>query len=746
MEIITDHELSVVKVTGRLDANSCTELDRVLTEWSETGRDIILDMQECPYVSSAGIRVLLKSTKKLQLNRNTLFLAGVVREVFHVFEVAGLVQVLRFESGVDRALAIIQSSHAGKKSAGIFQAGDRQWSYHPIKDNPATGFTTTSREILSSRELGFAIGLGSDTTNPVSGAPCNEIFAVVGNCTGFIPLDEPGEADFRITADPARNGMVVCEALSFGNEPAGLLKPAADHSVTMQELSGVVTVAAEVNGFSDAANLLVIVSHDRNTPSLSLLLQQNGQIAEVITETGMTWAQKFACISPSPGFYGITFLLSALKPGSEGDSLNDITGRNLTFENIGGVALPDPDQLLVNPEIWIFQADQFAGSETTRLSIEVKPGSEFEPWKAWLARLLYTDSSKLQINPLHGGYSAQTFQVTSYDAEGRKMRPTVLKVGSRNLVSREAERCRQYALPYIFNNSANVLGSEYLGDMGALRYNFVGIGGESSQLKWLTHYYLESGTDSLEPLFDKIFLRILKPWYGQPVVKTICPFREHDPTFTFFPFIYNTVQELFGVSAEEKYVDFAGIDRKILNPYWFLKYEYERRRDETKEYPTGICHGDLNMQNILLDENMNVYLIDFSETRPRAVISDFARLEAIFMVDNAPLDDADDMRNYLDFIEKFYRYDRLDEIPVNSYRGKHVEKVAKNVALTLKMRRYALESAMGDPGAIPYFIALLEWVLPIVCFYSLNIANRRLSMLLSSILCEKLMAGELRTS
>jgi len=37
----------------------------------------------------------------------------------------------------------------------------------------------------------------------------------------------------------------------------------------------------------------------------------------------------------------------------------------------------------------------------------------------------------------------------------------------------------------------------------------------------------------------------------------------------------------------------------------------------------------------LLDGEMNVYLIDFSETRPRSVVSDFARLEAIFMIEHA---------------------------------------------------------------------------------------------------------------
>jgi serine/threonine protein kinase len=357
-----------------------------------------------------------------------------------------------------------------------------------------------------------------------------------------------------------------------------------------------------------------------------------------------------------------------------------------------------------------------------------------------LARLLYTDSSRLHIDPLHGGYSAETFRVTSYDEEGRRMRPTVLKIARRELISRESERCQQFALPYIFNNCAVVLGAEHFGEMMALRYNFVGIGGESKQLKWMTHFYQESDIPLLESLFDKVFLQILHTWYGQPVKKTIFPFKDHDPTLTFFPHIFQTVSDLFSISSDEKLIRIPESDQPILNPYWFLKHEYPARREQGMEYLTGICHGDLNMQNILLDENMNIYLIDFSETKPRSVISDFARLEAIFMIDNAPVGTETDMKDYLQFIRQFYACDRLGKVPEAAYKGREGEKVKKNVALTMKMRQYAFDSAKGDPNAIPYFIALLEWVLPVVCYTSLPEHQKRLSMIVSSILAEKVSA------
>jgi hypothetical protein len=342
----------------------------------------------------------------------------------------------------------------------------------------------------------------------------------------------------------------------------------------------------------------------------------------------------------------------------------------------------------------------------------------------------------VKVEALHGGYSAQTFQVTSYDEEGRKMRPTVLKIASRALITRESVRCRQYVLPYIFNNSAIVLGTEFYGEKGALRYNFVGIGGEESRLKWLTHYFLDSGMDVLSPVFDKIFLQILKPWYGQPVYGIIYPFKDHDPTLTFFPHIYQTVDELFSISPDEQSIRVEEMDRPILNPYWFLKHQFPARRHTWINYYSGICHGDLNMQNILLDENMNVYLIDFSETKPRSVISDFARLEAIFLVDHAPLENEKDMTDYIEFITHFYESPLLFETKEIVYHGRHSEKVAKHAALAMKMRAYAFNSVKGNQDPVPYYMALLEWVLPVVC-YTLPLSHRRLSMIVSAILAEK---------
>ena len=49
------------------------------------------------------------------------------------------------------------------------------------------------------------------------------------------------------------------------------------------------------------------------------------------------------------------------------------------------------------------------------------------------------------------------------------------------------------------------------------------------------------------------------------------------------------------------------------------------------------------MRNVLVDERDNLYVIDFSETRPRNVVSDFARLEPALKFEMMRLDNDEDL-------------------------------------------------------------------------------------------------------
>jgi len=733
-----DQTIPVVVPAGRLDTTTCAELDKVLVPLMEQHPYLILDMSECNYLSSFGIRLLLTSEKKLVARGGRLLLSGIIPEVFQVIEMTGLHQIFSMVENPEAAHREIQRIRQKMSGFRAWQSGNYYFHFHPIDHDRQPARFWNDPGIAGYDELGIAIGTGSPADTPEEEKEARGIFISTRRCAGFIPDDTRLSPDFRLPQNPAQAGIYVKQAISFGKQPVGFLRLAEAATISLDQLAeALYPMKQKITADRQDAMALVIADVNPAAPSVSVCLVVDLDLNESVKRlndslSGLTLVPKHGI-----RLWGARFLLGEAVLDSDDISLSNFLDKALTIENVIGVDTIKPDDKAVNPMTWMFISDSLEDAALKRLRIDTVGDFTFEPHKAFLTRRLYTDSARLEIKQIHGGYSALTFQVTSFDQHNRKMRPTVLKTANRAMIARESERCQKYALPYILNNSAMVLGTEFFGDIGALRYNFVGIGGESTPLKWLTHYYDAWPSKQLEPLFDKIFLQILNPWYGQPIQETIHPFRDHDPIFTFFPRLCETAVEELSVTPVNQHITVQETGQQIINPYWFLKNEFSRRRDEGIRYFTGICHGDLNMQNILLDEDMNVYLIDFSETKPRSLISDFARLEAIFMVDRAPMENEEDAEEYVKFICRFYENLQPGQPPVNSYRGRHREVVEKNVAFTRKMREYAFNSVKGDPNPVPYCLALLEWVLPIVCYWTISPAHKRLSMIVSGLLCGK---------
>ena len=86
----------VVAVSGRVDTTTAPEFDKYITEHTDGVEELILDLKNMTYTSSAGLRVFLK-TQKLMNEKGTLKLINVQPEVMDVFEITGFTDILTFE-------------------------------------------------------------------------------------------------------------------------------------------------------------------------------------------------------------------------------------------------------------------------------------------------------------------------------------------------------------------------------------------------------------------------------------------------------------------------------------------------------------------------------------------------------------------------------------------------------------------------------------------------------------------------
>lgn len=284
------------------------------------------------------------------------------------------------------------------------------------------------------------------------------------------------------------------------------------------------------------------------------------------------------------------------------------------------------------------------------------------------------------------------------------------------------------------------MGQTTCGASTGMRYNFVGISGPDSNLSWLTNRFREKPTEELIPLFNKIFTHILKPWYGQPRWEMINPYQDHNP-LGLFPTIFAEAKKEFGISADEKTIDCPELDLILPNPYYFLKHEYPARHSASLLWYTGINHGDLNMQNILLDERDNVYIIDFSDTRIRNIVSDFARLEPIFKFEMTSMESMEDLTAFLVFERALAQLDTLDEIPHFTYQGQDpsMEKVYQMIC---QIRKYAKTVVLFETDIIPYLLAMLEWTYPIVLFRQMKPFAKKAATYSAAFIVEQIMRLE----
>lgn len=81
---------------GRLDTVTAPELEKELNEALGNAQPITLDLEKLEYISSAGLRVLLKAHKELK-KEESLKLINVGSAVMEILEITGFTDFLDIE-------------------------------------------------------------------------------------------------------------------------------------------------------------------------------------------------------------------------------------------------------------------------------------------------------------------------------------------------------------------------------------------------------------------------------------------------------------------------------------------------------------------------------------------------------------------------------------------------------------------------------------------------------------------------
>jgi anti-sigma B factor antagonist len=107
MEIIEENQngINIYKLNGHLDSNTSLGFENKLIQAIDDGsKSMIIDFKNLDYISSAGLRVILKATKALKREDGKIMLCDMQDYVKEVFEISGFDSLLPIVGSMGDAL------------------------------------------------------------------------------------------------------------------------------------------------------------------------------------------------------------------------------------------------------------------------------------------------------------------------------------------------------------------------------------------------------------------------------------------------------------------------------------------------------------------------------------------------------------------------------------------------------------------------------------------------------------------
>ena len=110
MDIITrvENEIHVVDIVGDLDTNTSPDAENLLAQLIDQGvMKIVVNFEKLEYISSAGLRVFLATSKRLKTVEGNMIICNLNETVQEVFDISGFSTILNVSDALKQALETV---------------------------------------------------------------------------------------------------------------------------------------------------------------------------------------------------------------------------------------------------------------------------------------------------------------------------------------------------------------------------------------------------------------------------------------------------------------------------------------------------------------------------------------------------------------------------------------------------------------------------------------------------------------
>lgn len=414
------------------------------------------------------------------------------------------------------------------------------------------------------------------------------------------------------------------------------------------------------------------------------------------------------------------------------------------FRELVKQVLEEEVKINLNLEIRWAEGQANIAQVITNLLIDGKRVSKNSPLQMPLAedledllcRLFYKDK-RLLVKPLTPGRSGSAVVLVTPFSEYGAEQPVVVKFGNYKDIAQEKHNFKQYVEQFVGNSRhTNVRDLRRSLRLGGIVYSLVG--GANDKFKSFRDFYAVADPGQIRTILQKLFQETCGNWYANKGILELVDLAEEYKNQLRFSWeiVEGAVSDLKQVNGQETlYFNMLPEKREFTNPISKMK---------EKEFPlsTYLCitHGDLNPDNILLDETGHSWLIDFGRTGFGHFLRDIAELDICvryqLLKDNeATLIERLQLEEALNQPTNFSEVTNLEDYFVtdNSALSKAYQTVIELRTLAHQMIRQNPANDMKE-----YYLALIYYSINFLKFYNVESIYREHALLSSCLLVNKL--------
>jgi len=754
-----DSEL-LLKLDGTLDAKGLPQLQQALDSAPPSIRTLILDMEGIPHIASAGLQVLLQAHKDLEARAGRLLVCCAQPDVRQALELSGVSEMLELFETREQALA---ASHVtletfwhrdidlGRLAFTPFRGGH---SHLELWDEgaPAEMFQA------SLAELGICLGHGGFGSRRDQAMENRGLFFAGRAVAALLPDGAMDQPLFLTTRYPQETVIFVARGVSVEGPPVGCLDFETQDSTSLGALLEEVDRCLPAPG-----------SAGRTQPGLPrvCLLLADSLIPSAQDGPHAAGAALISVHYRGPREPNLPPALASLPWRRDGDlnccalalTLNRESRSDCDktphacleavaeVERIRSFMELGPEARFGSARAWIWTPRSMRSAREKLLELQLPEGVELSEAREAVVRRLFAGFtaagsavSRLQLiplRPIERQADPGLFLVRRFAAKEAPLPPALLELDSARRIEARRQAFERLQRPLLPEQGLTLENSAAHEGQGGLCFGFADQKPPQLSISTLAQLYVSLSVTELLPLFERLFTRLLHPWYGQPLLETLQLFREHDPLQS-FPDLLDAAQTGLGLSPDSEHFDSHELGRPVRNPFHALAHIFPARMEESRQWYASVIHGDLHLHNVLLDSQHGMFVAGCHATRRGNVVSDMARMEPVLLLEYSRLANESELDALARFLEAWYAAPSYAAVPPFGYAGSD-PRISKAYQVLRLLRRYADTVTLFETDMQPYLLAVLQWTLPAVTFDHWEPERRRLAAIMGGILCERIL-------